>query len=320
MRRTLLGLTAGALVAATISMLSSAARAQQTPTDTQQAGDPATCEGMLANAGSIAGVLSSVPRYGSTWVMVVPQRLAEKVPNAAAPGIADIQVGVQAGTAGAEIARAIGVKRIKEYPVSAAAPVEPLKDIKEGTLDAAILWGPAAGLGIVELGLDEQVILFTVDKPRPGPAALRATASNHPCAFAIRDTLDVNGVLPAELLVAVDIRDLMSETPPRLTLDKAREGGALFNQVCARCHGTDAVADPHGLAPVDLRISVPRFSYPGFHYIVLNGRPMKSMPPFRGTLTDDQIGTVYQYLQARSRKLLPETSTPQTTTTNGGSN
>lgn len=306
---------------AAIAVSSNPAGAQQPPASAppqvQEAGDPATCEGLLADADRIASVLAAVPRYGSTWVMVVPQRLAEKVPNAAAPGIADLEVGVQSGTPAVEIARALGVKKTKEYPISTAAPVEPLKDIRDGKLDAAILWAPAAGLGVIELGLDEQVSMFTVDKPRTAPAALRAAAASHPCAIAIRDELDVNGVLPAELLVAVDIRDMLMEPAPRFDIAQARAGGALFNQMCSQCHGPDAVADPHGLAPVDLRISIARFSYPGFHYIVLNGRPLKSMPPFRGTVTDEQVALMYQYLKARSQKLLP---TQGVQTTNGGSN
>jgi mono/diheme cytochrome c family protein len=65
------------------------------------------------------------------------------------------------------------------------------------------------------------------------------------------------------------------------------------------------VADPKGLAPVDLRLSIAWSSFPGFSYVLLNGRPERSMPPLRGTITDDQIAQIYQYLKARSLKLLP---------------
>jgi mono/diheme cytochrome c family protein len=112
-------------------------------------------------------------------------------------------------------------------------------------------------------------------------------------------------VLPAELLVPVNIRTLLTRRAPAFSLAAAREGGPLFNQSCSKCHGPDAVADPHGLAPVDLRISTPRFTYPGFLYIILNGRPDRSMPPLRGTVTEDQIALIYQYLRARSQRLLP---------------
>jgi mono/diheme cytochrome c family protein len=46
---------------------------------------------------------------------------------------------------------------------------------------------------------------------------------------------------------------------------------------------------------------VRRFTYPAFLYIVLNGRSQKGHPGFRGTLDEQQITNVYQYVRARSR-------------------
>jgi mono/diheme cytochrome c family protein len=278
---------------------------------TQPAADPATCTGLLSQPARVAGVLSLVPKYGSTYVLVVPQRLAEQVPNPGAPGLKTIEVGIQGGTGGVDVARALGLTRVRKYALDLAAAAQPLRDVKDRKLDAAILWAPLAGLALIELGLDDQVAVFAVDRPREAPAALRAPAAPglpatiDPCAAAIADDLDADGVLPAELLVPVSIRTLLSRRAPAFSLAGAREGGPLFNQACSKCHGPDAVADPHGLAPVDLRISTPRFTYPGFLYMILNGRPDKSMPPLRGTVTEDQIALIYQYLKARSQKLLP---------------
>jgi mono/diheme cytochrome c family protein len=275
---------------------------------TQPTSDPATCRGLLSQPARIAGVLSLVPKYKSTYVLVVPQRLAEQVPNPAAPGLKTIEVGIHGGTPGADVARALGLARIREYPLDMAAPAQLLQDVKDQKLDAAIVWAPLAGVALIELGLDDQVAVFAVDRPRDAPAALHGAAApgtSDPCAAAIADDLDSNGVLPAELLIPVDIRTLLSRRAPAFSLAAAREGGPLFNQACSKCHGPEAVADPHGLAPVDLRISTPRFTYPGFLYIILNGRPDKSMPPLRGTVTEDQIALIYQYLKARSQKLLP---------------
>jgi mono/diheme cytochrome c family protein len=275
---------------------------------TPPAADPASCKGLVSQPARLAAALSLVPKYGSTYVLVVPQRLAEQVPNPDAPGLKAIEVGIQGGTPSADVARALGLTRIREYPLDLAAPAQLLQDVKDQKLDAAILWAPLAGLALIELGLDDQVAVFAVDRPRDGPAALHTPGSPgtiDPCAAAIADDLDSNGVLPAELLVPVDIRTLLSRRAPAFSLSAAREGGPLFNQACSKCHGPDAVADPHGLAPVDLRISTPRFTYPGFLYIILNGRPDKSMPPLRGTVTEDQIALIYQYLKARSQKLLP---------------
>ena len=274
----------------------------------QPTSDPAACKGVLSQPAKLPGVLSLVPKYGSTYVLVVPQRLAEQVPNPDAPGLKTIEVGIQPGSAAVDVARALGLTRIREYAFDPEAAARPLQDVKDQKLDAAIVWAPLAGLALSELGLDDQVAVFAVDRPRDGPASLQApgTLGNiPPCAAAIADDLDANGVLPAELLIPVDIRTLLSRGAPAFSLAAAREGTPLFNQACSKCHGPDAVADPHGLAPVDLRISTPRFTYPGFLYIILNGRPEKSMPPLRGTVTEAQIALIYQYLKARSQKLLP---------------
>jgi mono/diheme cytochrome c family protein len=275
---------------------------------TQPAADPASCTGLLLQPARLAGILSLVPKYGSTYVLVVPQRLSAQVPNPDAPGLKTIEVGIQRDTASVNVALALGLTRVREYALDLGAAAQPLQDVKDQKLDAAIMWAPLAGLVLIELGLDDQVAVFAVDRPRAAPAALHAPGAPgtiEPCAAAIADDLDSNGVLPAELLVPVNIRTLLSRRAPAFDLAAAREGGPLFNQVCSRCHGPDAVADPRGLAPVDLRISTPRFTYPGFLYIILNGRPDKSMPPLRGTVTEDQIALIYQYLKARSQKLLP---------------
>jgi len=266
------------------------------------------CAG-VAQSDRLRNVLAAVPRYGSTYVLVVPTRLAETVPNATAPAVKGLRVGVQADSAAGAVARTLGITNIEEYPFRDASPSQLLQDVRDEKLDAAVLWAPLAGLGILDLGLDGLVSVFTVDKPHPAPAGLQATAGSEPCSTSIAEELDISGVLPAELLVSVEIRDLLDRRPPKVDLAHAREGGELFNATCARCHGADAIADPHGLAPVDLRLSVRRFSFPGFNYIVLNGRPSKSMPPFRGTVTDDQIALIYQYLKARSNNVLPASQT-----------
>ena len=53
---------------------------------------------------------------------------------------------------------------------------------------------------------------------------------------------------------------------------------------------------------------MPRFTYPGFLFIIVNGRPEKSMPPLRGTVSEAQVSLIYQYLKARTQKLLLPTT------------
>ena len=301
-RLAILALTA---VMTQVSADVNAVRAQAQPA---VAADPAACKGLLSNPDRLPPMLSGVPKYASTYVLVIPQRLADKVPAADAPAVKEIEVGVQSGTPAVDVARALGLTKIREYRLDLATAAQPLQDIADEKLDAAILWAPLAGLAIIERGLEGQVSIFTVDRPHSAPAGLHAQPVAHPCALAIADELDASGVLPAELLVPVDIRTLLTRQAPRFSLDAARNGQPLFNEACSTCHGPDAVADPKGLAPVDLRTSVPRFTYPGFLYIILNGRPEKGMPPLRGTVTEDQVALIYQYLKARSNRLLPDGS------------
>jgi mono/diheme cytochrome c family protein len=277
-------------------------RAQAQPTP-----DPAACKGLLTDVDRVTSMLSSVNKYASTYVLILPMRLADRIPAADVPALRDVEVGVQSGTPAVEVARALGLTKTREYAFDDVAhAAQPLQDLKDGKLDAAIMWAPLAGLVIIDLGLGGQVSLITVDRPRGAPAVLHAQAAAHPCALAIADELDASGVLPAELLVPVDIRALLTRQAPKFSVDLARDAGPLFNEVCSKCHGPNAVADPQGLAPVDLRKSVRRFTYPGFLYIILNGRPEKGMPPLRGTVTEDQIARIYQYLKARSNSLLPD--------------
>lgn len=292
MRRTLVA------VALLASILYGSGPAAQEP-------EPSPCQGVAANADRLNGILSAVPRYASTYVLVVPERLAETVPDPTAPAVADLEVGVHAETEAADAARAIGMTRIRTYSL-ADSLLQPLRDVADEKLDAAVLWAPLAGLAMIELGLDQgQVALFAIDKPHAAPTALRAARITDPCAIAVLEALDVSGVLPAELLVPVDIRSFLSMPTPPFDLDQARAGAPIYEESCARCHGPAAVADPKGLAPVDLRFSIQRFMYVGFRYIVLNGRPSRSMPPLRGTVSDEQIALIYQFLKARSKDLLP---------------
>ena len=296
------------ILALTAAMVQAAADANGVRAQAQPAPDPATCKGLLSNPDRIPPVLSGVPKYASTYVLVIPQRLADIVPAADAPAVKEIEVGVQSGTPAVDVAGALGLTKIREYGLDLPTAGLPLQDIADEKLDAAIIWAPLAGLAIIELGLEGAVTLFTVDRPRDAPAVLHAEAGAHPCALAIADELDASGVLPGELLVPIDIRTLLTRQAPKFSLDAARNGQPLFNETCSTCHGPNAVADPQGLAPVDLRTSVRRFTYPGFLYIILNGRPEKSMPPLRGTVTEEQVALIYQYLKARSNSLLPDRS------------
>jgi cytochrome c553 len=276
--------------------------------------DPASCKGVLHDQAALKAAVLGVTKYQKTYVLLVAGDARNSVTSATSPAIRDLSVEVNEDEAAA-VAQSLQAEDVERTPATADSPVQPLEDLSAGKTQAVILWAPLAGAGMIDLGLEDKVAVYSVDRPRTSPAAFTQTqaASTAPnaCAAAISDDLDSFGVLPAELLVTVHIRELFNTPTPAFSMQNAEQGGQVFNQVCARCHGANAVWDP-ALAPVDLLVSIRRFQFVGFKYIVMNGRPQKGMPPLRGTVSDDQIALIYQYLTARSKhQINPQASAHQ---------
>jgi cytochrome c553 len=246
--------------------------------------------------------LLRVTKYQRTYVLLVGGSARDKVTTPDSPALARLSVEITDDPGAVAVAQDLHLANVRKVAVNEQSPAQPLVDIGAGKADAAIMWGPLAGAGLIDLGMEDKVALFSVDRPKEAPAAF----SGHPetqadaCAAAITDDLDSFGVLPAELLVSVNLRSMLGTPTPVFSMQNAELGGQAFEQNCARCHGSHAVAD-RTLAPVDLLVSIRRFQFIGFKYIVLNGRPQKGMPPLRGTVSEDQIALIFQYLQARSK-------------------
>jgi cytochrome c553 len=253
--------------------------------------------------------LRRVPKYQRTYVLVVGGSARDKITTPASPGLAEFSVEINDQPSAIAIAADLHLTNVHRVPMTEQSPIQPLVDLAAGKTDAAILWGPLAGIGLIDLGLEDKVAVFSVDRPKapPGPFNVQQETQPDACAAAIADDLDSFGVLPAELLVPVNMRSLLDTPTPVFSMQGARQGEQAFQQICARCHGQHAVAD-YTLAPVDLLHSIRRFQFIGFKYIVLNGRPQKGMPPLRGTVSEEQIALIFQYLQARSKHELTASS------------
>jgi len=229
----------------------------------------------------------------------------DKVPTPTSPALLDLPVEINDDPQSAAIAADLHLTNVKRVPITAESPVQPLVDLSTGKTDAAIVWAPLAGAGMIELALEDKINIFSVDRPKDPPPPFSETTSDseNACAAAIADDIDSFGVLPAELLVPVHLRAMLNTPTPVFKMENAEKGQVVFQRVCARCHGQYAIRDPT-LAPVDLLVSIRRFQFIGFKYIVMNGRSQKGMPPLRGTVSERQIALVFQYLQARSKGLL----------------
>lgn len=269
--------------------------------DAQAPAPPAPCKGITGQPDLLKTTLLEVPRYQGTYVLVVAGGAKEKVTSGTSPALVNLPVEINDEPEAVAVTEDLHLTNVQRVPAG-QSPIQLLQDIASGKSEAVILWAPLAGAGITDLGLDDKVSIFSLDRPKSAPAQFKGPEGSKasPCAAAVADELDSFGVLPAEALVPVYLRSMLNTPTPVFSMANAERGEQVFQQVCARCHGPYAVADPT-LAPVNLLISIRRFQFVGFKYIVMNGRPQRGMPPLRGNVSQNQIALIYQYLVARSR-------------------
>jgi mono/diheme cytochrome c family protein len=84
------------------------------------------------------------------------------------------------------------------------------------------------------------------------------------------------------------------------------EGWRQYSVQCARCHGQDALPNP---VAANLLVSVapggPAADQATFTKVVLEGRADRGMPPFKETMTPEQVDAVYAYVKGRAEKRIP---------------
>ena len=276
------------------------------------------CAGLLDEADLLAPTLTRVAKYGSTYVLVYSDRFAEGIDSLDSPVIGGLRLGVYQGSPATAAAAQLAPKEVLAYTFDPAAAGQLVEDILAGTIDGGVLWAPLAGLAAYELDFDYELSLLTAGNPGPVPAAFAGaapTAGRAGCATEVAGQLEGYGVVPAEKLVQLDIRDFLHLPAPERDLAAARRGEPLYAEHCAKCHGPHAVAAQDALAPVDILTSVARFSYPGFLYISLNGRSQNGMPGFNGSLGREEIELIFQYARERAHGTL---GVPEEAGTAGG--
>ncbi len=268
------------------------------------------CEGALDRGEALPALLAAVPKYGGTYVLAYTEDNAAAVADLA--NAADFTV---AGYSGSP-ALAIGAEQLGRpldaVAYDAAQPAKLIDDVLAGSVGGAIVWAPLAGLAAGILDFDYALSLKTLGLPTDAPPFFAGTAGGDEqaaCADEIRGLLEGYGVIAAEQLVPLDIKTLLALAPLPRDHDLALEGDAMYATHCARCHGPEGVAATGALAPVDLVRSVRRFSWPGFLYIVLNGRQQNGMPGFRGSLERGQVERIYQYVRERAHGTIQPSAT-----------
>jgi mono/diheme cytochrome c family protein len=84
------------------------------------------------------------------------------------------------------------------------------------------------------------------------------------------------------------------------------EGWRQYNVHCARCHGQDALPNP---VAANLLVSLapggPAADPAAFTKVVLEGRPSRGMPGFKGSIEPAQVDAMHAYLKGRAEKRIP---------------
>jgi mono/diheme cytochrome c family protein len=84
------------------------------------------------------------------------------------------------------------------------------------------------------------------------------------------------------------------------------EGWRQYSVNCARCHGQDVLPNP---VAANLLVSLapggPIDSKEKFAQVVIQGRPERGMPAFKGVLTQSQTEAIYAYVKGRADKRIP---------------
>ena len=85
--------------------------------------------------------------------------------------------------------------------------------------------------------------------------------------------------------------------PAELTPERTEKGRVMYKQLCLRCHGPEMVG---GNNAFDLR-TFPLNDRARFFNSVTNGK--RAMPPWKGILSEDEIGILWAYVGTRGGKL-----------------
>ena len=219
--------------------------------------------------------------------------------------------------------------------VTVLSPEEGMKKLAEGKADVGFLWGAHAGyLNATAYG--DRYKLVSVDGPAlqwptaigfpkdatglrdeidailPGMKDTIAAAMkkyglpvDEPVKFGALATVRnvrvaamgetafqlAQAARPAETPAA------SSASPAAATAGNLAEGKEVFNGTCAHCHGPDAIQSEK---KIDLRRLTIRYGddmKDVFWKTVHDGRPAKGMPAWKEVFTDEQLGSVLEYLK-----------------------
>lgn len=213
--------------------------------------------------------------------------------------------------------------------VTAMTSEDGLQALRDGKVDAALLWGPSSSwLDRTQLHDQYKVIPTTGEHLRWNVVLAFAStqaplrdAVDHALAglgdrmqalkakYALEDTAPVTlaaaqAPQPTAVQAAAPQQPAQRAAaavpgkvvPAGADAQAVAEGHSLFNANCEHCHGPDAI---QGLEPRNLRHLAKRHGDQMdaiFHYTVTHGRPSKGMPNWSGILTSAQFDDILAWL------------------------
>ena len=101
-------------------------------------------------------------------------------------------------------------------------------------------------------------------------------------------------------------REALGQESAGAVSPKIYEGWRQYSVHCARCHGQDVVGNP--VAANLLKSTAdggPVAEEGAFSAVVLDGRPSRGMPAFKGQVTPEQAGAIYAYVRGRATGEVP---------------
>jgi len=187
--------------------------------------------------------------------------------------------------------------------------------VADGKIDAAIVWGPAAGYFVLHQAVPMAMVPIPSQKGdlpfafdismgvKKGDDALfdRVEKALDRKRSAIAAVLAEYGV-PTPGFATLQPRAAAAVSPSNEIYNSVYNGWKWWHVYCYRCHGTNAVGTT--LAP---NLTDPNEKMPlqEFRQIVKTGSADGQMQAWNKLLDDKQIAQLYAYVRARADKVLP---------------
>ena len=283
------------------------------------------CDVMIGAPEGYDLVRTTKPYYRSTYVFVYRKDKGFQLKTLDDPILKKIKIGVH--ILGEDYSNPPPVHELSKRGVvdnvvgfdtfySSRNPPSAIIDaVADGKIDAAIVWGPAAGyfvlhqpvaMAMVPIPSQKGDLPFAFDISmgvKKGDDALfdRVEKALDRKRTAITAILAEYGV-PIPGLTAVQTRAAAAVSPSNEIYNNVYNGWKWWHVYSYRCHGTNAVGTT--LAP---NLTDPNEKMPlqEFRQIVKTGSADGQMQAWNKLLDDKQIAQLYAYVRARADKVLP---------------